>query len=193
MQNLRRNDDVRLGPGMTRASRTSWIPPGRCSDRGIDQHRAAPRTYPARGRSRGTVPGLPGAAARSAGPDDGCAHDAVLRPALVGAEDLSSAHETVLARERAEFDKFLVLDYEPWQTLLKRRDAKAYADAEEEARRLLETTFEQRLREEMGKFSLNPADEGLLEDARRDLGPGRHARDPLSGAQAADGHSPEPV
>ncbi|AOB32117.1 hypothetical protein AKI39_17455 [Bordetella sp. H567] len=91
---------------------------------------------------------------------------------FVTGHDLVQARETVLAREREEFDKYLVLDYEPWQTLLKRKDAQAYADAEQEAQRLLETTFEQRLREETVKLGLDPADEALLADARKDLGPG---------------------
>ncbi|ARP89937.1 hypothetical protein CAL14_06240 [Bordetella genomosp. 9] len=41
--------------------------------------------------------------------------------------DLTAARDTVLAREREEFDDFLVLDYEPWQTLLRRQDPQAYA------------------------------------------------------------------
>ncbi|CAM3846168.1 NEL-type E3 ubiquitin ligase domain-containing protein [Bordetella bronchialis] len=91
---------------------------------------------------------------------------------FVTAHDLLKARETVQARERAEFAQFLVLDYEPWQSLLKRKDAAAYAAAEQEARRLLETTFEPRLREEMEKLGLDPADEGLRQDARTNLGPG---------------------
>jgi hypothetical protein len=90
----------------------------------------------------------------------------------VTSDDLVAARETVLAREREEFDKFLVLDYEPWQALLKRKDARAYAEAQEEAHRALDSRFEQRLREEVDKLGLDPADAEALADARKDLGPG---------------------
>lgn len=85
--------------------------------------------------------------------------------------DLTAARDTVLAREREEFDDFLVLDYEPWQTLLRRQDPQAYAQAEQEAHRLLASTFEQRLQEEVDKLGLDAADRDAVEDARKDLGP----------------------
>jgi Leucine-rich repeat (LRR) protein len=88
----------------------------------------------------------------------------------VTATDLAEARETVLARERQEFDKFLVLDYEPWQTLLRRKNSQAYADAEKQAHGLLDV-FEQRLRQEVDKLGLDGQDTALLADARKDLGP----------------------
>jgi hypothetical protein len=90
---------------------------------------------------------------------------------FVTAQDLMKARDAVLARERGEFNAFLVLDYEPWQSLLKRKDTKAYAEAEQEAHRLLETTYEQRLGEEIDKLGLDPGNEALIADARKDLGP----------------------
>ncbi|OZI61638.1 NEL-type E3 ubiquitin ligase domain-containing protein [Bordetella genomosp. 11] len=89
----------------------------------------------------------------------------------VTAEDLEVALEQVRARERDGFEKFLVLDYEPWQTLLKRRDAKAYADAEQRSHDMLEA-FEQRLQQEIDRLGLDPQDQTLVADARKDLGPG---------------------
>ncbi|AOB32116.1 hypothetical protein AKI39_17450 [Bordetella sp. H567] len=67
---------------------------------------------------------------------------------------------------REEFDAFLVLDYEPWQTLLQRKDPGAYTQAEQEAHRLLEAGFEQELREELARNQLDPQDS----DARAQLG-----------------------
>jgi Leucine-rich repeat (LRR) protein len=86
-------------------------------------------------------------------------------------DDVVQAREAVRARERVEFDKFLVLDYEPWQTLLKRRDAKAYAAAQDKMHRVLETDFEQLLQAGLSKLNLDPADTVALADARKDLGP----------------------
>jgi Leucine-rich repeat (LRR) protein len=86
-------------------------------------------------------------------------------------QDVAQARETVLAREREEFDKFLVLDYEPWQTLLKRKDAKGYAAAQEKMHQLLETDFERRMQEELAKLNLDTTNVVALEDARKDLGP----------------------
>jgi hypothetical protein len=85
--------------------------------------------------------------------------------------DVVQARETVLAREREEFDKFLVLDYEPWQTLLKRKDPEGYAAAQERMHGLLETDFERRMQEELAKLDLDPTATAALEDARKDLGP----------------------
>ncbi|HTK00053.1 MAG TPA: NEL-type E3 ubiquitin ligase domain-containing protein, partial [Bordetella sp.] len=90
---------------------------------------------------------------------------------FVTPHDLAKARETVLARERGEFNTFLVLDYEPWQTLLRRKDAQGYAQAEQEVHRLLETTYEQRLGEEIDKLGLDPGNKALIADARKDLGP----------------------
>jgi Leucine-rich repeat (LRR) protein len=89
----------------------------------------------------------------------------------VTTEDLAQALATVQAREAAEFDQFLVLDYEPWQTLLKRKDPAAYAAAEDALHELVETRFEQRLEEEIAKLGLDPAhDAAAIADARKDLG-----------------------
>ncbi len=55
----------------------------------------------------------------------------------VTAADLEQAQEIVRRRERDEFDQFLVLDYEPWQTLLKRKDPQVYAEAEVQAHQLV--------------------------------------------------------
>ncbi|CAM3778167.1 NEL domain-containing protein [Bordetella sputigena] len=87
-------------------------------------------------------------------------------------EDLADARRTVLAREREEFDQFLVLDYAPWQTFLKRRDAQAYTRAEQAARAALDAQFEQALEAEIARLDLPAGDAALLEDARRNLGPG---------------------
>ncbi|WP_232462537.1 hypothetical protein [Bordetella genomosp. 9] len=43
--------------------------------------------------------------------------------------------------------------------------------AEQEAHRLLASTFEQRLQEEVDKLGLDAADRDAVEDARKDLGP----------------------
>jgi Leucine-rich repeat (LRR) protein len=86
-------------------------------------------------------------------------------------EDLAQALATVQAREAAEFDQFLVLDYEPWQTLLKRKDPAAYAAAEDALHELVETRFEQRLEEELAKLGLDPThDAAAIADASKDLG-----------------------
>ncbi|OZI19666.1 hypothetical protein CAL26_18895 [Bordetella genomosp. 9] len=91
---------------------------------------------------------------------------------LVTAHDLVKARETVQARERAEFDMFLVLDYEPWQTLLKRKDAAGYARAQADAERRLAEQFDGLLREAVDGLGLDPADASLLDNARANLGPG---------------------
>jgi Leucine-rich repeat (LRR) protein len=85
--------------------------------------------------------------------------------------DLAQALSIVQAREAAEFDRFLVLDYEPWQTLLKRKDPAAYAAAEDALHELVETRFEQRLEEEIARLGLDPThDAAAIADARKDLG-----------------------
>ncbi|ARP82736.1 hypothetical protein CAL12_19195 [Bordetella genomosp. 8] len=91
---------------------------------------------------------------------------------LVTPHDLVKARETVQVRERADFDMFLVLDYEPWQTLLKRRDAAAYARAQEEAERQLAAQFDGLLQAAVDGLGLDPADAALLDNARANLGPG---------------------
>ncbi|CAM3778126.1 NEL domain-containing protein [Bordetella sputigena] len=90
----------------------------------------------------------------------------------VTAHDLCKARDTVQALERAEFDRFLVLDYEPWQTLLKRKDAKAYAEAEQAAHRDLDAKFTGELDKELAKLGLDPENAAARADAEKDLGPG---------------------
>ncbi|CAM3741555.1 NEL-type E3 ubiquitin ligase domain-containing protein [Bordetella flabilis] len=85
--------------------------------------------------------------------------------------DVVQARQTVLAREREEFDQFLVLDYEPWQTLLKRKDPERYAAAHEKMHQLLDSEFERRMQEELAKLALDATAVRVLEDARKDLGP----------------------
>ncbi|CAM3778039.1 NEL domain-containing protein [Bordetella sputigena] len=93
-------------------------------------------------------------------------HDALAVPDAYLAEAL----DIVRARERDEFDPFLVLDYAPWQTLLKRKDAAAYAAAEAAADQAVRERFDEELEKAVASLAL-PADPALLDDARKDLGP----------------------
>lgn len=89
----------------------------------------------------------------------------------VSGQDLATAREAVLAQERVEFDAFLTLDYRPWQTLLRRKNARAYADAEAAALRALEDRFESELQQELDKLGFDANDAPALADARKRLGP----------------------
>ncbi|WP_427183673.1 NEL-type E3 ubiquitin ligase domain-containing protein [Bordetella bronchialis] len=94
-------------------------------------------------------------------------HDAL----AVDEEHLAEAREIVRSREREEFDKFLVLDYAPWQTLLKRKNPQAYAQVQAAADEAVRDRFDEELGKELDRLQL-PADPAVLDDARKDLGPG---------------------
>lgn len=91
---------------------------------------------------------------------------------FVDDEDVIAARDALRARAALEFDKFLVLDYGPWQTLLKRKDAEAYAKAEQAAHRDLDAKFDEELEKEVAKLGLAAENAAALADAKKDLGPG---------------------
>ncbi|ANN79958.1 NEL-type E3 ubiquitin ligase domain-containing protein [Bordetella flabilis] len=84
----------------------------------------------------------------------------------VTADDLADALQAVQAREAAEFDAFLALDYEPWQTLLARLLGDRYQLAQQRMQQALETRFEADLRAALLADDVDPDDA----DARRIAG-----------------------
>jgi hypothetical protein len=86
----------------------------------------------------------------------------------VTADDLADALQAVQAREAAEFDAFLALDYEPWQTLLARLLGDRYQLARQRMQQALETRFEADLRAALLADDVDPDDA----DARRIAGVG---------------------
>jgi hypothetical protein len=86
----------------------------------------------------------------------------------VTADDLADALQAVQTREAAEFDVFLALDYEPWQTLLARLLGDRYQLAQQRMQEALETRFEADLRAALLADDVDPDDA----DGRRIAGVG---------------------
>jgi hypothetical protein len=84
----------------------------------------------------------------------------------VTADDLADALQTVQTRERADFDAFLALDYEPWQTLLARLLGDRFQRAQQRMQEALDARFEADLRAALLAHGVDPDDD----DGRRTAG-----------------------
>ncbi|CAM3420557.1 NEL-type E3 ubiquitin ligase domain-containing protein [Bordetella flabilis] len=80
--------------------------------------------------------------------------------------DVDNALQTVRHRQRTEFPMFLALDYEPWQTLLRRRDPDRHDAFQASAHEEMERCLEPELRSRLQAVGLDPHDD----DARRTVG-----------------------
>jgi hypothetical protein len=85
--------------------------------------------------------------------------------------DLADALRTVQSRERAEFEQFLAVSYEPWRALLKRRMGERYDSAVIKMHDLVEQRLEGAIQAEIAALGLGTDDTAALEDARKDVGP----------------------
>jgi hypothetical protein len=81
--------------------------------------------------------------------------------------DVDDALRTVRNRQRTEFPMFLALDYEPWQTLLQRREPLRHDAVQAILHEEMERCLEPELRSSLHALGLDPDDE----DARRTVGP----------------------
>jgi Leucine-rich repeat (LRR) protein len=80
--------------------------------------------------------------------------------------DLDRALLQVQAREAEEFDKFFVVDYEPWQTVLKRKHGARYDEAKATlGEQLVGDDFKRRVDAKLAEVQLGPNDA----DARRQM------------------------
>jgi hypothetical protein len=86
-------------------------------------------------------------------------------------DDLGQALLTVQSRERAGFEQYLAVDYEPWRTLLKRRMTERYESAVGSMHELVEQRLEPAIQAELAALGLPPEDTAAREDARKDMGP----------------------
>jgi Leucine-rich repeat (LRR) protein len=80
--------------------------------------------------------------------------------------DVQAALQTVRQRQEKEFPMFLALDYEPWQTLLRRRDPDRHAAVQARLHEVMERHLEPELRSRLDALGLDPGDD----DARRTIG-----------------------
>ncbi|OPY95243.1 hypothetical protein A5906_09315 [Bradyrhizobium sacchari] len=85
--------------------------------------------------------------------------------------DIDRAETSVRDREAAEFADYLAMDWQPWDDVVRRIAPEDHAKTQDQLIDAMEKEFDSRLEQQLADQGLTGAEAGLVEDAKRVLGP----------------------
>ncbi|UVO35630.1 hypothetical protein KUL72_30040 [Bradyrhizobium arachidis] len=85
--------------------------------------------------------------------------------------DVDRAETSVRDREAAEFSDYLAMDWQPWDDVVRRIAPEDHAKTQDRLIGAMEVEFDSRMEQQLADQGLTGAEAGLVEDAKRVLGP----------------------
>ncbi|MDD1523503.1 MULTISPECIES: NEL-type E3 ubiquitin ligase domain-containing protein [Bradyrhizobium] len=89
----------------------------------------------------------------------------------VNNSDVDRAETSVREREAAEFSDYLAMDWQPWDDVIRRIAPEEHAKTQDQLIGAMGKEFDSRMEQQLADQGLTGAEAGLVEDAKRVLGP----------------------